>query len=677
MQMRLTPFVVAALAFISFSQLSNLARAQDATPPPAETAKPADTAAPPAEAAKPAEPAKTDELQCHHAMSLVEAPKYGPDFKHFDWVNPDAPKGGTLRQWAEGTFDTLNRFSDKGVQAVGLGLIDDNLFAASADEPSTEYGLIAECATYPSDYSWVSFKLRPEAKFHDGTPITPEDVIFSFEQFKNVNPFYAFYYKNVVKAEKTGDHEVKFTFDKTGNRELPMIVGELTVVSKAYWSGKRADGTPRSLGETTVEPPLGNGAYKIKSVDTSRKIVYERVPDYWAKDLPVMKGQQNFDTIEFTYYRDRTPAFEDFKTGNIDSWQENRAAAWATQYDFDARKKGLVKKEELPVVRVAPMQAFAFNTRRSKFQDPRVRNAFNLLFNFEETNKNLFYNSYVRLNSYFANSDLESKGLPQGRELEILNEIKSEIPPEVFTTEYKNPVNDKEGDFRKHQQEALKLFEDAGWKIRSEAVDDPDCGFWCKTKRAIGLSSASTARVLRNDKGEQMTVEFLINGDTYERIILPYVQNLEALGVKATVRNVDDAQYQLRVDNRDFDIVVASLAQSNSPGNEQRDFWGSAAADRPASRNLIGIKNPAIDTLIDKIVFSKDRADLVAATHALDRVLLWNYYVVPQWYFPYERIAYWDIFGRPSKLPSQGSALAQVWWYDADKAKAVQAAKGK
>lgn len=364
-----------------------------------------------------------------------------------------------------------------------------------------------------------------------------------------------------------------------------MIVGELNIVPKHYWEGKDANGKQRSLAETTVEPPLGNGPYKIKSVDTSRKISYERVPDYWAKDLPVMRGQQNFDTLEFTYYRDRTPAFEDFKTGSIDVWGENQAAAWATQYNFDALKKGLVKKEAIPVKRVAPMQAFVFNLRRPQFQDPRVRQAFNLLFNFEETNKKLFFDLYQRVDSYFANSDLAATGLPQGRELEILNEVKDEVPPEVFTTEWKNPVNTQEGDYRKHQQEALKLLEAAGWKIRSEAVDDPSCGTWCKIKKTIGLSSGSTARALRNDKGEQMTVEFLINGDTFERIILPYVKDLSALGIKATVRNVDDAQYKQREDNRDFDIIVDTFAQSNSPGNEQRDFWGSASADKPGSRN--------------------------------------------------------------------------------------------
>jgi microcin C transport system substrate-binding protein len=644
MRMRLTLLTVAAIAFLSLLPLPGTARADET---------------------------------CHHALSLVGDPKYGPDFQHFDWVNPDAPKGGTLRQYAPGTFDTLNPFSDKGVKAEALGVVFDSLFASSPDEPSTEYGLIAECASYPSDYSSVTFKLRPEAKFHDGTPITPEDVVFSFEQLKKANPFYAFYYKNVAKVEKTGDHEVTFTFDTKGNRELPMIVGQLSVVSKAYWEGKDASGNQRDLGKTTVTPPLGNGPYKISYVDTGRRIVYERVPDYWAKDLPVMRGQMNFDKLEFTYYRDRAPAFEDFKTGKIDLWIENRASAWAMQYNFDALKKGLVKKEAIPVKSIAPMQAFVFNLRRKKFQDPRVRHAFNLLFNFDEINKKMFFGMYKRTDSFFENSDLEAKGLPQGRELEILNGMKSEVPPEVFTTEWKNPVNDKAGDFRQHQKEALELFEAAGWHIRSETANDASCGFFCKALRAIGLSSSSTRLALRNADGEQMTVEFLLAGDTFDQIVLSYAKNLEAMGIKVTVREVEDAQYKQREDSRNFDIIVDTFAQSNSPGNEQREFWGSAAADKDGSRNTAGIKNPAVDKLIDDIVFAKDRADLVAATHALDRVLLWNWYVVPQWYYPYERVAYWDIFGRPAKLPSQTSAPMQVWWMDPAKEKAVQAARAK
>lgn len=596
--------------------------------------------------------AHAQDAVCHHALSLVGTPKMSADFKHFDWVNADAPKGGTIRQFVDGTFDTLNPFSDKGVKAAGLGLVVDSLMASSPDEPSVAYGLIAECVTYPDDFSSATFKLRPEARFHDGKPITPDDVIFSLDQLKKINPFYGYYYKNVTEAEKVGDHEVKFTFDSTGNRELPLIVGELSVIPKHYWEGKSANGAARDLDATTVEPPLGNGAYKVKSVETSRKIVYERVADYWAKDLPVMRGQYNFDTLDFTYYRDRTPAFEDFKTGRLDIWVENQAGAWATQYDFDALKKGLVKKEAIPVQRVAPMQAFAFNLRRKQFQDPRVRHAFNLLFNFEEANKKLFYDLYVRVGSYFENSELQSKGLPEGQELEILNTVKDQVPPEVFTTEWKNPVNKEQGDFRKQQQAAMKLFNAAGWKL------GPD-------------------RQLKNEAGEQMVVEFLIDSDTFQRIILPYVKELEVFGIKASVRVVDSAQYKQREDKRDFDVIVDNFAQSISPGNEQRQFWGTDAADKDGSRNTMGIKNPAVDKLIDRIVFAKDRAELVAATKALDRVLLWNHYLVPHWHYPFERLAFWDVFGRPAKLPSQTSAPMQVWWYDAEKAKVTNAGRGQ
>ena len=584
---------------------------------------------------------------CHHALSLVGEPKEPADYKNFDWVNPDAPKGGTIRQYADGSFDTLNPFSDKGVKAGGLGLLYDTLMASNPDEPATGYGLIAECATYPDDYSSVTFKLRPEARHHDGNPITPEDVVYSIETLKKINPFYAYYYKNVEKAEKTGEHEVKFTFDSKGNRELPMIVGELTILPKHYW-----DDGKRNIDETTVDPPLGNGAYRIRSAEIARKVVYERVPDYWAKDLPVARGQYNFDTLDFTYYRDRTPAFEDFKTGRLDLWVENQARAWATQYDFDALKNGFVKKEALPVKRVAPMQAFVFNLRRKQFQDARVRRAFNLLFNFEEANKKQFYGLYVRVGSYFENSELQAKALPEGRELEILNELKDQIPPEVFTTEWKNPINREQGDFREHQKAAMKLFNDAGWTLGSD-------------------------RLLKNEAGEPFVVEILIDGDTFQSVILPYIKDLETLGVKASVRVVDSAQYKQREDKRDFDIIVDNFAQSISPGNEQRQFWGSDAADKEGSRNTAGIKNPAIDKLIDKIVFAKDRAELVAATRALDRVLLWNHYVVPHWHYPYERVAHWDIFGRPEKLPSQTSAPMQIWWIDAGKAKVANAGRGQ
>lgn len=573
-------------------------------------------------------------------------------FKHFDWVNPDAPKGGDMRQFADGGFDTLNPFSDKGVKAGGLSLAFDSLMASSPDEPSTGYGLIAECVMHPEDFSSVTFRLRPEARFHDGKPITPEDVVFSFEQLKSANPFYGYYYKNVSKAEKTGDHEVTFTFDVKGNRELPMIMGELSVLPKHYFTEKTASGDVRDITKSTMEPILGNGAYRIKSFEASRRIIYERVKDYWAKDLPVMRGQFNFDTMTYIYYRDRTPAFEDFKTGKIDFWVENQAGAWATQYNFDALKKGAVIKKAFPVDRVSGMQAFVFNLRRKQFQDSKVRRAFNLLFNFEEVNKKLFYGLYVRSDSYFDNSELAATGTPEGQELAILEAVKDLVPPDVFTTAWSNPVNAAQGDFRKHQREAMKLFNEAGWKLGSD-------------------------RVMRNAAGEPFKAEFLIDGDTFQRIILPYIETLKVFGIQATIRVVDSAQYKRREDNRDFDIIVDSFGQSLSPGNEQRQFWGSDAAAKPASRNTAGIADPAVDKLIDRIVFAKDRAELVAATKALDRVLMWNNYVVPHWHYPYERLAYWNKFGLPDKLPSQSSAPLQVWWYDADKAETSKAAGSK
>ena len=594
---------------------------------------------------------RADQQKRHHALSLVGEPAYGPDFKHFDWVNPDAPKGGTVRQWAMGSFDSLNPFSVQGSTAAGVGLIYDTLMTSSPDEPSTEYGLVAEWVSFPDDFSSATFGLRPEARFHDGEPIKPDDVIFSLEALKKAHPHYNAYYRNVVRAEKTGDHEVTFTFDQKGNRELPQIVGQLPVLPKHFWEATGANGQPRDLSRSTLEIPLGSGPYKIKSFDPGRSIVYERVKDWWAKDLPVSKGQWNFDEFVFTYFRDRVPAFEAFKVGQIDYWQETSAKAWATSYDFEAVRRGLVKKEEIPIHRVTPMQAFVMNLRRPQFQDVRVRKAFNLAFDFEWMNKNLFFDQYKRTESFFGNSELQATGLPTGRELEILNEIKDEVPPEVFTTEWKNSVNATPQDQRNNLRKAAQLLAEAGWK--------PQNG------------------VLTNAKGEQLAVEILIVQPDFERVVLPFKTNLERLGVRVSVRIVDTSQYQRRTDTFDYDIIVDSFPQSNSPGNEQRSFWGSAAADTHGSMNSIGIRNPAIDKLIDKIIYAADREELVAATRALDRVLLWNYYVIPQWHSPFDRIAVWDMFGRPDKLPEQSPSFMRVWWLDAEKQKELNAKRGR
>lgn len=591
----------------------------------------------------------------HHALSLVGEPKFGPDFKHFDWVNPDAPKGGVVRLWTLGGFDSLNPFSIKGRAAAGLGIlsspIHSALMASSPDEPSAEYCLVCEWVSFPADFSSATFRLRDGARFHDGQPITPEDVIFSMEAQKKANPRLSAYYKNVVKTEKTGEREVTFRFDETGNRELPTIVGQLQVLPKHFWEAKGANGEPRDLDKSTLDIPLGSGPYRIKSIDANRSIVYERVADWWAKDLPVTKGQWNFGELRYTYYLDKTPAFEGFKSGQIDFWRESSAKDWSTRYDFDAVKQGRVIKNEIETKSLAPMQGFFFNLRRPKFQDPRVRQAFNLAFDFEFANQNLFFGLYKRVDGYFGNSELASSGLPQGRELEILKEVEKEIPPDVFTTEWKNPVNGSPEAVRRNLSMAAKLFAEAGYTVKNG--------------------------VLTNVKGEQLTVEFLEAQPDFERVILPFKANLEKLGVKATLRIVDTSQYQRRQTDFDYDIITDTVAQSNSPGNEQRDFWGSAAADKAGSNNSSGLKSPAVDKIIEKIVFAKDRTELVAATRALDRVLQWSHLAVPQWRNPNDWVATWNMFGRPARLPSQATSFQQVWWLDEAAAAKLGPDRGK
>jgi microcin C transport system substrate-binding protein len=576
----------------------------------------------------------------HHALSLIGEPRYPADFKHFDYVNPDAPKGGVVRLSDIGGFDSLNPVLYKGEAAGGIGLVVETLMADNLDEPSTSYGLIAEWASYPDDYSSVTFKLRDEARWHDGKKITPEDAIYSLEVNKAANPRLGLYYKNVSRAEATGENEVTFYFDVKNNRELPMIMGQLTILPKHYWTGTDASGNQRDPMKTTLEPPLGSGPYRIKDVKPGRSISYERVTDYWGKDLPVNAGQWNFDEIRFEYYRDETVAFESFKAGNLDYWQETSAKNWATAYGFAAVKNGFVRRQEVPVERTHAMQCFVLNLRRPQFQDSRVRQAFNLAFDFEWANKNLFYNQYARVGSYFEGGELAApKALPEGRELEILNEVKDGVPAEVFTEIHRNPVNDNPDAMRVNLRKAVTLLKEAGWEVKNG--------------------------VLTNVKtGQQMKVEFLLVSPLFERIVQPYMRNLERLGIKGTIRMVDSAQYTRRLDGFDYDIVVGNFPQSDSPGNEQRDFWGSEAAGREGSTNLIGVMNPAIDKLIDRIIFAKDRAELVAATRALDRVLLWNEFVVPQWYSPNVRIAYWARYGQPKVLPGLTPGFLQVWWFD-------------
>jgi microcin C transport system substrate-binding protein len=581
-----------------------------------------------------------------HGLSLFGDLKYPEGFTHFDYVNAGAPKGGAARLIAFGTFDNFNLVvaGVKGSLAAGIGDLYDTLMVRALDEISSEYGLLAESVSFPEDHSSVTYRLRANAKWHDGKPVTAEDVIFSLETFKEHYPQLSAYYRHVTKAEKTGEREVTFTFDGPGNRELPQIVGELNVLPKHWWEGTDKSGNKRSVTSTTLEPPLGCGAYRIKEFVPGRTIVYERVADYWGKDVNVNIGRDNFKELRYEYFRDATVAIEAFKADAIDWRTENSAKNWATSYDFPAVQDKRVVLEEFPINSSGGMQAYAFNIRREKFADPRVRRAFNFALNFEELNKQIFFSQYKRVKSYFEGMELASSGLPQGAELAILETVRDKVPPEVFTTPYTNPVNDSPEAVRNNLRQATRLLKEAGYDVRNRK-----------------LINAKT--------GAPLTVEVLIDRPEWERIVLPYRQPLERLGIDLSVRMVDDAQYENRLRQWDFDMIVATWGQSLSPGNEQRGYWSSQAADRPGSNNLVGIKNPAIDTLIERLIFAKNRDDLVAATRALDRVLLWNHYVVPQWTYGKVRTARWDRFGRPNELPKYGtSAFPTIWWSDRAKA---------
>jgi microcin C transport system substrate-binding protein len=593
---------------------------------------------------------KASEAAWRHGLAQTGELKYHEGFKHFDYVNPNAPKGGAVRLTGFGTFDNFNIVvaGVKGSIASGITEIYDTLMAPSLDEIDSEYGLLAEAVTYPPDVTSATFRLRSIAKWHDGQPVTPEDVIFSFNALKTHSPRYSKYYQHVMKAEKSGDRDVTFTFDAPGNHELPWILGQLLYVMPKHWfEGTDKAGNKRNIANTTLEPPLGNGAYRIKDFVPGRSIVYERVNDYWGKDLPVNIGRDNFDELRYEYYRDQQVALEAFKADQVDFRGEGSAKDWVTAYDFPAVADKRVIKEEFPVNDRGNMQGFVLNNRRAKFADPRVRRAFNLALDFEEMNKQLFFNQYHRIASYFDGSELASSGLPSGLEREILETVRDQVPPEVFTTEYKNPVNGTPDSVRANLREAIRLLREAGYEIRNQ-------------------------KLVNTKTGEPYAVELLNasgSPSNFERAMLFYKSSLERLGMTVSVRSVDDVQYENRERNFDFDIIVDSWAESLSPGNEQREFWSSAAADEVGSRNTIGIKNPAVDKLIERVIFAKNREEQVAATKALDRVLLWNNYVVPHWTYPFSRTARWDRFSHPEELPKYGrGAFPTVWWWDPAKA---------
>ena len=587
-----------------------------------------------------------DGLKWRHALSVFGDVKYPADFKRYDYVNPGAPKGGVVRLFEQGTFDNFNIVVSglKGSLPRGVAMIYQSLTTRADDEVSTAYGLLAEAAAYPDDFSYVVYRLNAAARWHDGKPVTPEDLIFSFTTLKENSPMYRAYYQHIVRCEKAGEREVKFVFDAPGNRELPSIAGEFPVLPKHWWEGTDSQGRKRDITATTLEIPLGSGPYRIKEFIASRSMVLERVADYWGKDLPVSVGQNNFDQLRFEFFRDDTVGLEAFKADQLDWFAERSGKQWSTAYDFPAVKDKRVIKERFPVTSSGRMQGFAFNLRRPLFADIRVRRAFNYAYDWETSDRILSNGEYHRDSSYFDGiPELMSSGLPEGEELAILETVRDKVPAEVFTTPYKNPVGGTEEAARNNLREASRLLKEAGFEGRD--------------------------RKLIDRSGQPVSVEFLCQDQGDERGVLFYKPYLERLGMTVHVRTVDSVQYENRLRSFDFDITTAVWGQSLSPGNEERDWFGSQAADRPGSRNVGGIKNPAVDALIERIIFAKNRAEQVAACKAMDRVLLWNCYCVPQFAFGYQRYARWDRFSYPDPLPKYGaSGFPNLWWWDAEKA---------
>jgi len=576
-----------------------------------------------------------------HAIAMHGDPKYGSDITHFDYVNPEAPKGGTLKLSASGTFDTFNPYNAKGSAAAGANIATETLMVNGDDEAFTMYGLLAKTIEWPEDRSWIIFHLNPKARWHDGKPVTADDVIFSFETLTTQGaPVYRFYYQSVLGAEKLNELSVKFTFLPGENRELPLIMGQLPVFPKHYWEG-------RDFAATTLEPPLGSGPYRVKAFEPGRFVEVERVEDYWGADIPVRVGTDNYDTLRYEYFLDRTITRQALKAGQIDYFSENSAKEWATQYNIPAVEAGVLQKQRILDKSSGGMQAFYMNSRRPQFQDRKVREALAYAFDFQWTNKTVYYGQYEQPASYWAPTELAATGLPQGEEREILERYRGRIPEEVFTTPYVPPKTDSTGWPRDNLQTAFEILEEAGWVVRD-----------------MKLVNAET--------GERFSFEFLYVDQTQERVLLPFFFNLRRLGIEVRPRLVDTSQYINRFRARDFDMMIFNNGQALSPGNEQRDQWGSAAADQSSSRNIAGIKDPVVDELIELVISAPDRESLIQRTRALDRVLLWGHYVIPQLMAPFDRILYWDKFGRPERMPLNGPDVLR-WWIDAEKAATVDA----
>jgi len=596
--------------------------------------------------------AHADDRVWRTSTSLIGDSRYKDGFTHYDHANPDAPKGGTFNGMANGTFDSFNPFIVKGTTAAGInyqgGLLWDLMMAKAIDEPSASHPLIAEAFTYPDDYSSATYRLDKRARWHDGKPITPQDVKWSMETLKEHSPQYNRYFADITEIRIDGDHEITFIFSQKNNRELPLIIGDLPVLPKHWWEGVNDKGEKRDFTKTTLEPPLGSGPYRIGSFNAGSDITYERVTDYWARDTPTRKGRYNFDKRRYTYFKDSNAIWEAFKKGGFgDIRVENRAEFWARRYNFPSFEAGDVLKTEFITTSGYAMQGWILNTRRPQFSDRRVRKALTWAMNFEQMNKNLFFDQYTRVESYFGGTELQATGLPAGRELEILTEYKGRIPEELFTEEFSLPVYETRRDERKYLKVAFDLLQQAGWK--------------------------SVGGKLVDAKGNQFKLEILGYSPASEKVNAPWLKSLNRLGIDATFRVVDTSQYIARINEFDYDVVSVPTRQSQSPGNEQREYWSSTAADQSGSRNYMGVKDPVIDELVERLIYAKDRAELVAITNALDRILLFNYFSVPQWYLSKDRVAYWNKFGIPPTQPSYAGIDAESWWIDPQKEAALNA----
>ena len=565
-----------------------------------------------------------------HGLAMHGDLKYPANFTHFDYTNPDAPKGGDVKRWSMGTFDSFNSFIIKGTPADGLGLVYDSLMEKALDEPFSQYGLLAATVDMPESRESITYHLRPEAKFSDNTPVRANDILFTYNTLiEKGSPFYKAYLGDIDSIEALDELTVKFKFKTGENRELPLIIGEIPILPEHFWK-------EHNFSATLQTPPIGSGPYTLDSFESGRSITYKRNPDYWGRDLPVNKGRFNFDTLRYDYYRDTTVSLEAFKAGEYDFRQETSSKQWATSYTGPQFDSGELVKAEIPHHRPTGMQAFIFNTRRDIFSDPKVRQALGYAFDFEWTNKNLFYNAYARTHSFFSNSEMAATELPTAEELEILTPLKDQIPSEVFTTVYRAPTYDGSGNIRRELRDALRLLKSAGWELKN-------------------------GKLIQKESGQPLTFEILIAQKEMERIIAPMSKNLSRLGVDVSIRVVDVSQYINRLRAFDFDMVVGSFGQSSSPGNEQREFWGSYNADKPGSRNIIGIQSPAIDTLIELLIKAPNREQLVLRTRALDRVLQWNHYVIPHFHSRSDRIAYKNKFDFPKIRPDYDLGF-DTWW---------------